>query len=253
MCGRFNLVSPSQRLLDALGIPIEGGPGEGVPPRYNIAPSQEVWAVRWRAQGGGPECAALRWGLVPSWATDPAIGHRLINARSETAATKPSFRSALRHRRCLVAADGWYEWCRGPGGRQPYLIRRDDGAPLYFAALWERWEGAGESGERLSMESCALLTASAAPAIGFIHARMPVVLDREHHAPWLDPGVDDPGRVSSLLEQRRVGGFEAFPVSPHVNRPQHDDAACIAPLADEPACAVPEGTGGSGRDGVVHR
>lgn len=249
MCGRFNLLSSARGLLDALGIAVEGGLGERCPPRYNIAPSQVLLSVRWGA--GGAEFTHLRWGLVPSWAKDPAIGYRLINARSETAATKPSFRTALRHRRCLVAADGWYEWRSGPAGKQPYLIRRADGEALYLAALWERWEGRDKWGEALAIESGALLTAAAAPAIGFIHPRMPVVLDRQAHEQWLDPGLVEPGQVSVLLERRCLHGLEAFPVSDHVNRPQHDDAACVAPLGAAPPSDPPRRAGDRSRDGAA--
>ena len=162
-------------------------------PRYNIAPTQDVAAVR--AADSGRELVALHWGLIPSWAKERSIGARMINGRSETVAEKPSFRSALKSRRCLIVADGFYEWQKLGARKQPFFIALADRRPFAFAGLWERW--AGEGGE--PVESCTILTTTANEAIAPIHDRMPVILDREHHGVWLDRGVTDAAALLPLL------------------------------------------------------
>jgi putative SOS response-associated peptidase YedK len=199
-------------------------------PRYNLAPSQNVVAVRADAEARRRLCL-LRWGLVPGWARDASIGNRLINARSETAAEKPSFRSALRRRRCLVAADGFYEWAppargrRGP--KQPYLFRSRDGSLLAIAGLWEQWRDP----EGPLLETCTLLTTEANAAVREVHDRMPVLLDPDDFGAWLDPNVTDLAELLPLLVPPPVDRLESFAVGLHVNDPRHDDPACIDPLA----------------------
>ena len=200
-------------------------------PRFNVAPSQNVAAVR--ANDDGHTLAMLRWGLIPAWARDPAIGHRLINARSETAAEKPSFRAAYRHRRCLIPADGFYEWKREGKTRQPWLFALRDAAPFAFAGLWERWTvpaGAALTGslaERRpgdAVETCTILTTAANETVAPVHGRMPVILPREAHDPWL-AGEDVP------LAPYPVDDMTAHPVSTLVNRPANDDPRCVEPIA----------------------
>lgn len=168
----------------------------------------------------------MRWGLIPSWARDPAIGGRMINARSETAADKPAFRSALRRRRCLVPADGFYEW--QPVGRvkQPYHIHAAGGGPLAIAGLWERWT-APDGGD---IETCALLTTAANDAVAALHDRMPVILSPDDFSRWLDPAVTDPAVIADLLRPVAADHLTWHPVSTRVNRVGEDDADLLRPV-----------------------
>ena len=228
MCGRLTQRMSWRELhelLDLVGAPLN------LRPRYNVAPSQDVAAVRIAENGTG--LAMLRWGLIPSWAKDPAIGHRLINARSETAAEKPSFRSAFRHRRCLIPADGFYEWQRQGGTRQPWLFGLRDGEPMVFAGLWERWtvpEGAALTGslaERSpgdAIETCTILTTVANETVAPVHGRMPVILPPDARDAWL-AGEEVP------LDPYPADAMTAYPVSTHVNRPANDDPRCVKPVS----------------------
>lgn len=215
------------------------GPALNLRPRYNVAPSQEVAVVRavdpgsQSGAGSRHSLAMLRWGLIPAWAKDPAIGHRLINARSETVAEKPSFRSAYRRRRCLIPADGFYEWQRRGETRQPWLFELRGGAPFSFAGLWERWtvrEDAPLSGalaERNpgdAIETCTILTTTANGAVAPVHGRMPVILPRGAWVSWL-AGEEVP------LAPYPEAKMTAHPVSTLVNRPANDDPRCVEPLA----------------------
>ena len=228
MCGRFTQRMTWRELherMDLIGTPLN------LPPRYNVAPSQDVAVVR--AAGNGRALAMLRWGLIPAWANDSAIGHRLINARSETAAEKPSFRSAFRHRRCLIPADGFYEWKREGKTRQPWLFGLSDGALFAFAGLWESWTvpaGAAhtaslaERGPGDAVETCTILTTSANETVAPVHGRMPVILPPDVYGPWLT-GEDVP------LAPYPADDMTAIPVSTHVNRPANDDPRCVEPVA----------------------
>jgi putative SOS response-associated peptidase YedK len=222
MCGRFTLFEPDQVLAREFGV--SGFPPNS--PRYNIAPSQPVAAVRAGPAGRGRELALLRWGLIPSWAKDPAIGNRLINARAETAREKPSFRSAFKRHRCLIPASGFYEWQRRERGKQPHYIRRRDGKVFAFAGLWDRWESPDGDG----IETCTILTTAANAVLAPIHDRMPVILPPAEYARWLDPSLQDPDSLASLLAPFPPEDLLAFPVSPRVNAPAVDDEGCIAPL-----------------------
>ncbi|HEY6096439.1 MAG TPA: SOS response-associated peptidase [Candidatus Deferrimicrobium sp.] len=222
MCGRFTLFEPDKVLSREFGV-------SGVPPlspRYNIAPSQPVAAVRAAPAGSGRELALLRWGLVPSWSKDPAIGSRLINARAETAREKPSFRNAFKRRRCLIPANGFYEWRRLERGKQPYFVRMRDERIFAFAGLWDRWE----SPEEDAVETCAILTTSANAVLAPIHDRMPVILPPGEYDRWLDPSPKDPDALTSLLVPFPPERMLAYPVSPRVNAPSADDKGCMAPL-----------------------
>jgi putative SOS response-associated peptidase YedK len=222
MCGRFTLTSPRKVLnefLPLLDIP-------EVQPRYNIAPTQPVLAVRQLPQDARPEIATLRWGLVPYWADDIKIGYSLINARSETAASKPAFRDPFRDRRCLILADGFYEWQKLDGRKQPYHIRRRDGKPFAFAGVWDRWRKGDEP-----VESCTILTTDANELMRPLHDRMPVILDPAQFERWLDPALHKAEEVQPLLAPCPPDWLQTIPVSTHVNNPRHEDAGCITPIA----------------------
>ena len=232
MCGRFTLATAPQALAELFEL-------DEVPdlsPRYNIAPTQDAPVVRLvtsEERGGRPARVLhlLRWGLVPSWAEDPTVGYRMINARAETAARKPAYRAAFRRRRCLVLADGFYEWkTLGRGRKQPHLCRMKDGRPFAFAGLWERWKGPKD--ERL--ESCTLLTCQPNELCAEVHDRMPVILAPGDYDRWLDPELQDAAELEALLAPYPAGEMVSFPVSPRVGNARLDDPGCVAPLAEEP-------------------
>jgi putative SOS response-associated peptidase YedK len=222
MCGRFTLFDSADSVAERFGLPDT----PSLSPRYNIAPSQTVAAVRIPPGGGARELVWLRWGLVPSWAKDPAIGNRMINARAETVADKPSFRSAIRRRRCLVPADGFYEWKRVNGRKQPYYIRLGDGGIFAFAGLWESWERP----EHASVESCTILTTGPNDLLRPIHDRMPVILSPRDYDLWLSPAVQDPETLAPLLHPYPPEEMTAFPVRTTVNNPKTDTPDLIEPL-----------------------
>jgi len=222
MCGRFTLTAPGQMLALQFDLPEV----PALEARYNVAPTQPVAAVRIAPGGATRELVVLHWGLVPFWAKDPGIGARMINARSETVAEKPAFRHAFRRRRCLVAADGFYEWQKQNGGKQPYYIRVRSGGPFAIAGLWERWEGA----DGTSIGSCTLLTTTPNDLMRSLHDRMPVILPPADYARWLDPGFQDVERLLPLLRPYPSAEMEAYPVSRRVNNPDNDDPQCIEPL-----------------------
>ncbi len=228
MCGRFTQRlswAELHELMDLIGAPLN------LQPRYNVAPGQEVAIVR--AADAGRRLSMLRWGLVPAWARDRSIGNRLINARSETVAEKPAFRTAYRRRRCLVPADGFYEWQRRGGTRQPWLFGLRDGSPFAFAGLWERWtapEGPAPTGSLFGpepgdpVETFTILTATATETVAAIHDRMPLILPPDAYGPWL-AGEDIP------LAPYPADDMHAYPVSTLVNRPANDDPRCIEPVS----------------------
>jgi putative SOS response-associated peptidase YedK len=185
-----------------------------------------VAAARLATETGDREFVLLRWGLVPFWAKDPKIGSRMINARSETVATKPAFRAAFRRRRCLVLADGFYEWQKVQGGKQPHYVRLKDGSPFAFAGLWERWQGESQG----MVESCTLLTTEPNDLIRPLHNRMPVILQPQAYSLWLDTETDDAQALQALLRPFPSEGMLAYPVSRWVNSPANDDQRCIEPV-----------------------
>jgi putative SOS response-associated peptidase YedK len=229
MCGRYSLTSPVEAVRRLFGLV----PGDAMAARYNVAPSQVVPLVRRRDSGN--EVAMLRWGLIPAWAKDPAIGHKMINARSETVAEKPAFRNAYRRRRCLVPADGFYEWKRLGGRKAPYRIVIGDGEPFAFAGLWEAWL----SPQGDDVETFTILTTDANAVLAPVHHRMPVILPAELYDPWLDPAASPD---AAWLAPRELPGLRAYRVSTYVNSPAHDDAGCLEPAHDlepEPLPAPP--------------
>ena len=221
MCGRFTLTDPNQKLAVQFNLPAI----PDMQPRYNIAPTQPVAAVRIARESEGRELAMLHWGLIPFWAKDPKIGARMINARSETVAEKPAFRAAFRRRRCLVLADGFYEWQKLDSGKQPHYIRLHEGQPFALAGLWEHWKGP----ENRMIESCTLLTTQPNELVRQMHNRMPVILHPGDYALWLDPEVQDARRLQPLLRPYPEAEMETYPVSRMVNSPKNDDPRCIEP------------------------
>jgi putative SOS response-associated peptidase YedK len=227
MCGRFTLATPEQDIAQQFSL-------TDVPhlaPRYNIAPTQPVAAVRLKREGGGRELVMLHWGLIPFWADDPKIGNRMINARAETVEEKPSFRNAFRRRRCLVLADGFYEWKKQNGWKQPYYVRMEDGRPFAFAGLWEFWK---DDETETAIESCTLLTTQPNGVVRPIHARMPVILQPRDYALWLDVDTTDIERLKGILTPYPAEGMDAYPVSRRVNKPAHEGPELIEPLPGEP-------------------
>lgn len=219
MCGRYSLKASPDELMKALGL--EAPPGHA--PRYNIAPTQEVLAVT-AAEDGAWRPRLLRWGLVPFWANDPSIGNRMINARAETVAEKPAYRNAFARRRCLLVADGFYEWQRGPDGKRPMRVRKAADAPFLLAGLWERWDKRGPA-----LETCTILTTGPNPLMAPIHDRMPVILDRGSAEAWLSPDADS-GALLDLLRPYPGDDLEAYEVSSMVNNPTHDIPECLDPV-----------------------
>lgn len=222
MCGRFTLTPDAGAVEEEFGISLP----DGYRPRHNIAPSQEVLAVVRDAARGEDRAGWLRWGLVPHWAKDPAIGNRMINARAEGLATKPAFRSAFRERRCLIVADGFYEWARVPGEKrkQPYWIHRHDHRPFAMAGLWERW-GRGDE----ELVSCTIVTTEPTEVVRPIHDRMPLVLSVEAREQWLDPQADE--EILADISRRPDGeALQARAVSTAVNSPAVDGPECVEPL-----------------------
>jgi putative SOS response-associated peptidase YedK len=283
MCGRFTLRTAASAIaeqFELLGVPEFGA-------RFNIAPSQPVPVIRMQSespQGDGGRAAEsvdehekrcrrsssvplatsrelvwLRWGLVPSWAKDPAISNRLINARAESAAEKPAFRAAMRRRRCLIVADGFYEWRQGggagrrggeegdspifaetkigtvPRAKQPYLIRLRGDRPFAFAGLWEAWEAS----DHTALETCTILTTAANDLVRPIHDRMPVILRASGYTTWLDPAIDDPRQLMPLLAPYASDEMEAQPVGDFVNSPTHDSPQCVEPMLQKGNMILP--------------
>jgi len=226
MCGRFGLFTPESELARELAAEVRA-PDPG--PRFNIAPTQEVLACRATAPDQR-ELVALRWGLVPFWSDGPDSAYRMINARAETAADKPAFRAAFRRRRCLIPADGFYEWqSRGPGQpKQPYWFTLAGGGPMAFAGLWEHWED-GEGGV---VESCTILVGPPNERIRPVHDRMPIILPPRDWSLWLDPGVSDPAVLRPLLAPFPAEAMAAAPVSRRVNNPGNEGPELIAPVAE---------------------
>ncbi|MFO7625559.1 MAG: SOS response-associated peptidase [Anaerolineales bacterium] len=223
MCGRFTMTVDPAQLRDAFPwLDVR----EDWSPRYNIAPTQPVAVVPNR---GDNRLDYFLWGLIPSWAKDPSIGNRLINARAETLAEKASFRNAFRRRRCLVLADGFFEWKTEADKKrkQPMYIRLKTGEPFGFAGLWEIWNSPDGS----QVFSCTIITTEPNELVSEIHNRMPVILKREDYSSWLDPAEKRPQDLQDLLTPYPSGELEAYPVSTMVNSPANDDPGCVLPLA----------------------
>jgi putative SOS response-associated peptidase YedK len=226
MCGRFTLRAPADQLAMLFGLSSE----PVLVPRYNIAPTQPVGLVRVEKATSAREWALAIWGLIPSWAKDPSIGARMINARSETVAEKPSFRAAYKRRRCLIPADGFYEWQKLGSRKQPYLFDMADGAPFAFAGLWEHWIGADGS----ELETCTILTTAPNQLVERVHNRMPVIVDPFDYEDWLGSGGDDPrdhlAILPHLLRPFDAGKMKAVPVSTYVSNSRNEGEKCVEPI-----------------------
>lgn len=232
MCGRYTLTDLGEELLRQFQLPLLP---PDYRPRYNIAPSQQVPVIV--SVDGQRRIGMMRWGLVPSWAKEPSIGHRMINARAESVAEKPAFRTALRRRRCLIPADGYYEWQVRNGRKQPVRFVGARQRVFAFAGLWESWQppaandGAQEPPSRLV--TCTIITTAANDFARQVHDRMPVILPPEAYALWLDPKVQDPEAVLPLLTAPPEDALRAYDVSTLVNSPANDVPACVEPLPED--------------------
>jgi putative SOS response-associated peptidase YedK len=229
MCGRFKLEAKPGRIVEAFEL----SEAPELTPRYNIAPTQPVLAVVQDRKEPVRRARNMRWGLVPSWATDLSIGNSLINARSESILEKPAFKEAFRKRRCLIPADGFYEWKRIGIAKQPYHFGRADGDVFAFAGVWDRWK----SPEGKWIESCSILTTDSNALVRDVHDRMPVIVSPEQYALWLDPAVEDSPDLKQILQPFDARRMKGYPVSKTVNSPNNESpecAAAITPENDEP-------------------
>lgn len=208
MCGRFTFDISPELLVEIFGL----AETPAIVPRYNIAPTQQVPVIR-RYGDGQNHLDFLHWGLIPSWAQDKSIGSRLINARSETVTEKPSFRQAIRYRRCLVLGSGFYEWAQAGKEKQPWYIRLKDGSPMVFAGLWETWKRA----EGTVIESCTMLTTASNRLVEPLHDRMPVILSPDEYLTWLERATTDPTGLKKMFQPYPADMLEMWPVSSQVN------------------------------------
>ena len=223
MCGRYVLKAALPEIARMLGMDID----LALEPRYNIAPTSSVPACRVE-EPDNRQLTLMHWGLIPPWAKKLDSSYRMINARAETIAEKPSFRSAFRHRRCLIPADGYYEWKSVQGRKQPYYFSMKDGNPFCFAGLWERWQPA----DGAPVESCTIITTDANAVGAEIHHRMPVILSPDDYAPWLDPRTTESSQLLPLLQPFSPQAMSVYPVSTLVNNARLDEPRCITPLVD---------------------
>src|SRR5580658_7171504 len=248
MCGRFVSARKRLELLEEFGIErdrVADGPDQEPEPDYNVAPTKRVYAVmtrhdRQEEEGervpAARELRVLRWGLVPFWAKDASGGARLINARAETVAVKPAFRRAFAKRRCILPADGSYEWMarteQGKQRKQPYFIHRGDGGALAFAGVYELWrdEALPTDHERAWLWTAAIITTQATDDVGEIHDRMPMVIAPDHWADWLNPGNSEPGQLQATMLPAMAGGLTSYPVSTAVNYVRNNGPELIAPI-----------------------
>jgi putative SOS response-associated peptidase YedK len=201
-----------------------------VAPSYNIAPSQQVLAILY---DHSLKLEKLHWGLVPSWAKGLPAAPRLINARLETVATKSTFRSAFKRRRCLILADGFYEWRGEKGRKQPYFICLPSGQPFAFAGIWEIWKDKSAASDEPPYKSCTIITTEASESVRDIHPRMPVILQTEAHRSWLDPENQETASLENILHTQQVHEMKSYPVSKGVNQVSNNSPTCINPLSDE--------------------
>ena len=218
MCGRFTRTPSPVEYARLFGVDTS----LHLKPQYNIAPSQDILACRTN-QDGKRELTLLHWGLIPSWAKKPKTEYSMINARAETVATKPAFRHAFKRQRCLIAADGFYEWKQTEHGKQPYYIFLKEHQPFAFAGLWEHWEGEGHK----PIDSCTIIVTAANNAIEAIHDRMPVILPPMAYDEWLDPEVTDKDRLQELLAPYPAEEINMYPVSKFMNSAKNSDSRCI--------------------------
>jgi putative SOS response-associated peptidase YedK len=223
MCGRYRLSRRKQLVEEYFGTDSSEDDWD---PRYNIAPTQSVLVIRQHPAEPIRKLSLLRWGLIPSWAKDPSVGAGMINARSETAAMKPAFREALQSRRCLLPADGFYEWQRTGKTRQPYCFEVSNGEMFAFAGLWDRWQNPSGT----VFETCSILTTTPNAVTSAVHDRMPVILATESYDLWLDPEMENVDAASELLKPFDARLMRCYPVSTRLNQVQNDDEECAKPV-----------------------
>jgi putative SOS response-associated peptidase YedK len=225
MCGRYTLAAPSDLVEDLFSI---DGPNE-LSARFNIAPTQEAPVVLVEPEHSpSRRLEQFRWGLVPFWAKDRSLGDRMINARSETVAEKPAYRASFKKRRCLVVADGFYEWQATGGPKQPYFFRLKSGQPFAMAGLWDRWDKASDENP---LQTYTILTTGPNEVVAPVHHRMPVILQPSEYESWLDPQNQDGTELKELLVSSPAEQMEALPVSTYVNNPANEGPRCIEPIS----------------------
>jgi putative SOS response-associated peptidase YedK len=223
MCGRYRLSRRKQLIEEHFDAPDWQ---DDWSPRYNIAPTQPIPVIRQHPEEPVRQISTMRWGLVPSWAKDTSGAARMINARSETAATKPAFRDPLRYRRCLIPADAFYEWKRTATSKQPYCFEVNDGELFAFAGLWDGWKDA--SGQWV--KSCSILTTTPNAVTSAVHDRMPVILGKDDYDVWLDPGMTNVQVISEMLRPCDARLMRCYPVSTRINHVANDDEECSRPV-----------------------
>lgn len=227
MCGRFVQYSLFEALQQTFKI---DSVSCDLTPNYNVAPTQEILAII--KHDTQKRLEKLHWGLVPFWAKDIKIGSKMINARAETVSEKPAFRNAFKKRRCLIIADGFYEWKGKKGHKQPYFITIPSGEPFAFAGLWETWQNK-EDEEESVYRSCTIITTAASESVRDLHHRMPVILLPELHNKWLNPEIQDPRELEMILQDGLIRDIQYYPVSKDVNSVRNNDPACIEPIRDK--------------------
>jgi putative SOS response-associated peptidase YedK len=223
MCGRYRLSRRKQIIEEHFGS--VSGEGDWSP-RYNVAPTQPIPVIRQNPTEPVRELSLMRWGLIPSWTKDSSVAATMINARCETAATKPAFRDALKSRRCLIPADAFYEWVRTGKPKQPYCFEVNEGELFAFAGLWDRWRDA--NGEWI--KTCSILTTTPNAVTSAVHDRMPVILNPDGYDLWLDPGMSNVGEISELLKPCDARLMRGYPISSRINHVANDDAECCQPV-----------------------
>jgi len=220
MCGRFSLHTPESRVREAFNL--EQIEPLGLNPRFNIAPSQDIPIVR--DTDTGPEMTLARWGLVPSWSKESKSKYSTINARIESVADKPTYRTPFKRRRCLIPADGFYEWQQVTGSKVPHHICMKDGKVFAFAGLWDHWEGEGKT-----LDSCTIIVMPSNEVMRPIHERMPAIIAPAHYELWLDSRITDKQEIMQYLTSAPSSQLTAYPVSTWVNSPKNNDERCIQP------------------------
>ena len=230
MCGRYRLSRRKQRIAEYFDT-VDDIDWQ---PRYNIAPTQNVGIIRQDSSQAVRKFSLVRWGLIPYWAKDPNIGHKMINARSETVLDKPAFREAFQNRRCLLPADGFYEWKRTGRSKQPIHLGMQDESLFAFAGIWDRWKDASGN----LVETCSILTTTPNSLLAGVHNRMPVILEPGNYESWLDPGLKDSGTLTAMLKPFDPALMKCYPVSMLVNSPANDNAECATKI-EPPQLAGP--------------
>jgi putative SOS response-associated peptidase YedK len=220
MCGRFSLQTPEAQIREAFNLPVTEK--LGLSPRYNIAPSQDIPILR--DTDNGHELTLAQWGLVPHWSKVSKTKYSTINARIETVAEKSTYRTPFKRRRCLIPADGFYEWKVINGHKIPHYIKMRTGGVFAFAGIWDRWEGEGEI-----LDSCSIIVMPANEVMKPLHERMPAIIAPAHYDLWLDPRVTDKDEIMGYLNSAPSSQLKFYPISPWVNSPKNDDERCIQP------------------------